>query len=136
MLFRSRVEGFDRRLERRLGKPGLDEIDGREAVRSEQRPELAEFALAPRGDEHARGAATVRRDRKSTRLNSSHRCISYAVFCLKKKNYTTNPVESLNSSIRKYTRSKTVLPDDQAALKSVFLAICNIQRKCTMPLRN
>src|SRR5437762_5777825 len=27
-----------------------------------------------------------RRDRKSTRLNSSHRCISYAVFCLKKKN--------------------------------------------------
>src|SRR5436189_3311045 len=28
----------------------------------------------------------VRGDRKSTRLNSSHRCISYAVFCLKKKN--------------------------------------------------
>src|SRR5437762_14139359 len=28
-------------------------------------------------------------DRKSTRLNSSHRCISYAVFCLKKKK-TTN----------------------------------------------
>src|SRR5436189_5793073 len=26
-----------------------------------------------------------RADRKSTRLNSSHRCISYAVFCLKKK---------------------------------------------------
>src|SRR5437763_8944600 len=28
---------------------------------------------------------TAERDRKSTRLNSSHRCISYAVFCLKKK---------------------------------------------------
>src|SRR5437764_8627048 len=28
-------------------------------------------------------------DRKSTRLNSSHRCISYAVFCLKKKKNTT-----------------------------------------------
>src|SRR5437762_4890318 len=28
---------------------------------------------------------TAGRDRKSTRLNSSHRCISYAVFCLKKK---------------------------------------------------
>src|SRR5437879_10251931 len=27
----------------------------------------------------------LRLDRKSTRLNSSHRCISYAVFCLKKK---------------------------------------------------
>src|SRR5437764_15033832 len=32
----------------------------------------------------------VNQDRKSTRLNSSHRCISYAVFCLKKKNtYST-----------------------------------------------
>src|SRR5437764_9773376 len=29
-------------------------------------------------------------DRKSTRLNSSHRCISYAVFCLKKKKLRTN----------------------------------------------
>src|SRR5437762_9862896 len=28
-------------------------------------------------------------DRKSTRLNSSHRCISYAVFCLKKKTTDT-----------------------------------------------
>src|SRR2546430_9893447 len=30
------------------------------------------------------------RDRKSTRLNSSHSQISYAVFCLKKKNYTSD----------------------------------------------
>src|SRR5437762_8193403 len=30
-------------------------------------------------------------DRKSTRLNSSHRCISYAVFCLKKKKTTSAP---------------------------------------------
>src|SRR2546427_3357215 len=36
---------------------------------------------------HADGhnAHTARRDRKSTRLNSSHSQISYAVFCLKKK---------------------------------------------------
>src|SRR3712207_8103642 len=32
-----------------------------------------------------------RRDRKSTRLNSSHANISYAVFCLKKKNKTLRP---------------------------------------------
>src|SRR5438477_9664919 len=31
------------------------------------------------------------RDRKSTRLNSSHMSISYAVFCLKKKNKVSNP---------------------------------------------
>src|SRR5437763_9450669 len=32
------------------------------------------------------GWVARRLDRKSTRLNSSHRCTSYAVFCLKKKN--------------------------------------------------
>src|SRR5437660_3118908 len=31
------------------------------------------------------GTGTIRKDRKSTRLNSSHVAISYAVFCLKKK---------------------------------------------------
>src|SRR5207248_5277382 len=35
------------------------------------------------------GMAPVTEDRKSTRLNSSHRTISYAVFCLKKKNIDT-----------------------------------------------
>src|SRR5256885_4379771 len=33
--------------------------------------------------------ATPAADRKSTRLNSSHLVISYAVFCLKKKNHST-----------------------------------------------
>src|SRR5438445_13244827 len=32
-------------------------------------------------------------DRKSTRLNSSHANISYAVFCLKKKKYTTTTID-------------------------------------------
>src|SRR3712207_7173058 len=36
-------------------------------------------------------AAASARDRKSTRLNSSHANISYAVFCLKKKNNTHRP---------------------------------------------
>src|SRR6202453_3649900 len=36
-----------------------------------------------------RPARDSRSDRKSTRLNSSHLCISYAVFCLKKKNKKT-----------------------------------------------
>src|SRR5947209_13511412 len=34
------------------------------------------------------------RDRKSTRLNSSHANISYAVFCLKKKNNRTDRIET------------------------------------------
>src|SRR5258707_3248867 len=35
--------------------------------------------------------STAKLDRKSTRLNSSHANISYAVFCLKKKNLKRNP---------------------------------------------
>src|SRR5437764_9875692 len=36
-------------------------------------------------------------DRKSTRLNSSHRCISYAVFCLKKKKKTIKNLQASTS---------------------------------------
>jgi transposase-like protein len=50
--------------------------------------------------------------------------------------YTTNIIESLNSGIRKYTKTKTIFPHDQAALKAVYLAIGNIERKWTMPIRN
>src|SRR5258708_28074376 len=41
---------------------------------------------------YPKGKALARRcgDRKSTRLNSSHQIISYAVFCLKKKKSSTN----------------------------------------------
>src|SRR5437763_13119469 len=42
------------------------------------------------GLESRRGLCTFFPDRKSTRLNSSHRCISYAVFCLKKKKKKKN----------------------------------------------
>ena len=50
--------------------------------------------------------------------------------------YTTNAIESLNSSIRKYTKTKTVFPDDQAALKAVYLAIANVEKKWTYPIRD
>src|SRR6266705_3743719 len=43
------------------------------------------------------GGTGVRRDRKSTRLNSSHRTISYADFCLKKKK--KNNIEKINKNI-------------------------------------
>src|SRR2546430_9292955 len=45
--------------------------------------------LAPLGPGTAPGAPKPGGDRKSTRLNSSHSQISYAVFCLKKKKNTT-----------------------------------------------
>src|SRR5437762_5377403 len=41
-------------------------------------------------------------DRKSTRLNSSHRCISYAVFCLKKKKNKKHSTHTLNQLVASY----------------------------------
>src|SRR5262245_62948082 len=50
-----------------------------------------ERALIPEGEEWRKGTHEIPMgsDRKSTRLNSSHLGISYAVFCLKKKTNTT-----------------------------------------------
>ena len=50
--------------------------------------------------------------------------------------YTTNIIESLNRGIRKYIKTKSIFPHDQAALKAVFLAIGNIEKKWTMPIQN
>src|SRR3712207_7431255 len=61
----------------------------------------------PRMDRlHADVLAVVGGDRKSTRLNSSHANISYAVFCLKKKKnqcsllYILNIIQSINSLLK------------------------------------
>src|SRR5437667_1133578 len=51
------------------------------------------------------------RDRKSTRLNSSHITISYAVFCLKKK--TNEEPRAANQ-----TRTEKVLPEPEALAQS------------------
>src|SRR5260221_5238483 len=44
-----------------------------------------DIGLVPGGDGNRSAVPTRDKDRKSTRLNSSHTVISYAVFCLKKK---------------------------------------------------
>src|SRR5947207_11726554 len=44
----------------------------------------------------------VTRDRKSTRLNSSHTVISYAVFCLKKKKKNNEPLRTTINSEQKH----------------------------------
>src|SRR5256885_9742262 len=55
------------------------------ATRSPIRPENAEEPLRLKSPSSPWPTASCSRDRKSTRLNSSHLVISYAVFCLKKK---------------------------------------------------
>src|SRR6267378_1670716 len=50
--------------------------------------------------EHQKGAPSPVQDRKSTRLNSSHVEISYAVFCLKKKNILSRTPPSFFKYVR------------------------------------
>src|SRR5256885_7354321 len=69
----------------------------------------AEPALCPA--DHRPDAAR-QRDRKSTRLNSSHLVISYAVFCLKKKTNTptASPTRLTSGLTIKYTSSTATRP--------------------------
>src|SRR5262245_63931267 len=65
------------------------------------------------------------RDRKSTRLNSSHLGISYAVFCLKKKNswQSKSGMQAINRNI-----SDTLKPDLHLESDGTFLALIpNVQ---------
>src|SRR2546430_8668579 len=66
------------------GDPGASISGGPGGARAAAQPR-------PRLPPPARGCRA--RDRKSTRLNSSHSQISYAVFCLKKKKKTLEPLQ-------------------------------------------
>src|SRR5215813_14708695 len=76
--------------------------------RSSRRARLARGrgpATGARGLASAESRVDRRRlDRKSTRLNSSHVRISYAVFCLKKKNQHTRPHINRNQKKKPNTR--------------------------------
>ena len=55
---------------------------------------------------------------------------------IRKVIYTTNAIESLNMSLRKVIKHKRVFPNDDAALKQLYLALKNISKKWTMPIQN
>ncbi len=50
--------------------------------------------------------------------------------------YTTNAIESLNSSYRRLNKQRSVFPSSQALLKALYLATFEIAKKWTMPIRN
>lgn len=55
---------------------------------------------------------------------------------IRKVIYTTNAIESLNSSLRKVTKTRSSFPNDEAVLKLLYLALRNIAKKWTMPIQN
>ncbi len=55
---------------------------------------------------------------------------------IRKVIYTTNAIESLNSSLRKVTKNRNSFPNDEAVIKLLYMALQNIMKKWTMPIRN
>ena len=55
---------------------------------------------------------------------------------IRKVIYTTNAIESVNSVIRKFTRNRKIYPNEESALKIVYMAIHEASRKWTMPIHH
>jgi putative transposase len=55
---------------------------------------------------------------------------------IRKAIYTTNAIESVNSVIRKFTRNRKIYPNEESALKIVYMAIHEASRRWTMPIRH
>jgi putative transposase len=55
---------------------------------------------------------------------------------IRKVIYTTNAIESLNRSLRKVIKTKGAFPNDAAILKIFYLALANIAKKWTLPIRD
>ena len=54
---------------------------------------------------------------------------------IRKVIYTTNATRSVNMSLRKVTRTHRIFPSDEAVFKVLYLALRNIAKKWTMPIR-
>lgn len=55
---------------------------------------------------------------------------------IRKVVYTTNAIESVNMSLRKITKNRGSFPSDEALMKLFYLALNNIAKKWTMPIRD
>ena len=50
--------------------------------------------------------------------------------------YTTNAIESVNSVIRKFTRNRKIYPNEESALKIVYMAVHEASKRWTMPIHH
>ena len=55
---------------------------------------------------------------------------------IRKAIYTTNAIESVNSVIRKFTRNRKIYPNEESAVKLVFMAIREASKKWIMPIHH
>jgi transposase-like protein len=55
---------------------------------------------------------------------------------IRKAIYTTHAIESLNRSLRKVIKTKAVFPDEESVFKLMYLAMNNIAKRWTRPIKN
>jgi putative transposase len=55
---------------------------------------------------------------------------------IRKVIYTTNAIESMNMTLRKTLKNKRIFPSDEAAFKQIYLALQNISKRWTLPIRD
>lgn len=55
---------------------------------------------------------------------------------IRKVVYTTNAIESLNYSLRKVLKNRGAFPNDESIMKLMFMALQNVAKKWTMPIRD
>ena len=71
-------------------------------------------------------------------LNHWEKIIPFFAFPhdIRKAIYTTNAIESMNMTLRKVLKNHRSFPTDESVMKVIYLAIQNISKKWTMPIRN
>ena len=94
----------------------------------------AEQALVDFGDRWDKQYPTI----SKSWINHWNRIIPFFAFPpdIRKAIYTTNAIESMNMTLRKVLRNHRSFPTDESAMKVVYLAIANISKKWTMPIRD
>jgi putative transposase len=68
---------------------------------------------------------------KTAKIRRTNYCLE-----IRKVNYTTSAVESLNYSVRKLLEMRRALPNDDSIVKILFFAINRVAKKWTMPIRD
>ena len=107
--------------------------------------DLKEIYLAPSADsaEAALGKFSEKWDVKYPAISKSWRSrwnevIPYMKFSpeIRKAVYTTNAVESVNFTLQRNLKTRQSFPNDEAAMKLVFMILRRISKRWTMPIRN
>jgi transposase-like protein len=113
--------------------------------RKEVRADLKEIYLAPSADaaESALERFAEKWDRKYPAISKSWRnrwneVIPFMKFSpeIRKAIYTTNAIESLNYTLQRNLKTRQSFPNDEAAMKLVFMILRRISKRWTMPIRN